>query len=308
MILLVSLTDSAEITCEWQGDYCNLASITPVTQPNEVITIIGKPTTYVYTSEYYINWYMIRINMKYIPTRIFYTFPKITGFVMGSSSPRTILETNSFVNCDYLTTLTFNSMRILSVPEGFAQSCTKITNLQFNGAGVDTIHKNAFKGLVNIETLYILYSRVSCLPPDLFQTVPNVKTLDLRSNRIGAVDSGLFRNLPKLISVDLRDNFINYLPTLSFAGSALYQNFAFYISGNPIYAIKPDFCTTFNSRPVFPLEDTIDISQFLCLSGDTASVVLKKSNCQNLMTLQKCYSNWTLSMSAPVNCDAPCPI
>ncbi|KAL7049571.1 hypothetical protein ACKWTF_003770 [Chironomus riparius] len=306
MILLATLADSAEITCEWDGEVCILSRISPVTQPNEAITIAGKPTNYINTAPNYFSFYMTRFNMNYIPTKLFMVFPKIIGFVMASSSPKTTLETNSIVNCDYLTALSFIGINILNVPEGFAQTCSKIVKLQFNMAGIDSIDKNAFKGLISVENLLMLYNRINCFPPDLFQTVPNLKTLELRNNRIFAIDSGLFRNLPQLNMIDMKFNSISYLPTLDFTGTAQSQFFSFLISENPIYAIKPDFCNTFNSRSAF--EDIFDVQYVRCLSGDPTTVTITKSNCQGSMAipLQKCYSNWTSTMSTSVTCAPAC--
>jgi len=305
---MTSLTNTAEITCQWTGETCTILSITRVTQPNEAITVAGKPANYVNTARMEISLYKIRPYLDYIPAGAFYTFQHASSFGMSSSSPKTTLLTNSFVNCNSLDFLSIQDANIVNIPEGFAQACTNIKTLMLINAGIDTIDKNAFKGLTNLESLYMKNNRLTCLPPDLFQSIPNVKFMDLQSNKIKAIDSRLFRNLPALHGIEMRLNLISYLPTLDFTGSATNGNFGFCLSGNPIYAISPDFCNLFSQRTVFP-EDMFDIPNIKCLVNEPGTVIIKKSNCQNSMAipLQKCYSNWTSSMNAPVTCGPPCP-
>ena len=315
LIVLVSLTDAAEITCEWNGELCTISSMTPVTQPNEAITIAGKPFNYINTATNDISFYklgFIQPGLNYFPTRAFYTFPFLNSFIISSSSPKTTLETNAVVNCNYLTALGFINMNISNVPEGFAQACTNLNNLLFYNAGIDTIHKNAFKGLTNLGILLLQNNRITCLPPDLFQLIPNVELVDLQNNRISAIDSGLFRNLPKVRYINMNNNSISVLPTLDFTSSCRahqFQPFPIVLTANPIYAIKPDFCNTFNARVDDVYEQIFYVSGIKCLSGDPTTALIKKSNCQSSMAipLQKCYANWTLLMNLQVNCD-PCPL
>lgn len=307
MILVTSLVNSAEIVCQWNGDDCTISSITPVTQRNEDITIAGKPANYISTGTQDIKLFKLGANLNYVPTKIFSIFPYAYSFSMSSVSSKTTLETNSIVNCNSLNNFGFYDMNIYNVPEGFAQTCTNVKFIFIQNAGIDTIHKNAFLGLTKVHSLYMNKNRITCLPTDLFQTMPNVEYLDLQSNRISAIDSGLFRNLQNLHAIELRLNLISYLPILDFSGSAQYRHFALFLSGNPIYAMHPNFCSTLNSRPVFAYEDMLDVPQIKCLPGDVTTVTIKKSNCQGSMAipLQKCYSNWTSSMNAPVKCGIP---
>ncbi|KAL7049570.1 hypothetical protein ACKWTF_003769 [Chironomus riparius] len=312
MILIASLSNSADLTCEWNGETCTISSITPVTQPNEAITIAGKLANYINSATIDLNFYKPGLNLNYFPTKVLYTFPFVNTFVMSSASPKTILETNSIVNCNFMNILLFVVMNISNIPEGFAQACTNINNLQFYSAGIDTIHKNAFKGLVNVTTLLIQKNRITCLPPDLFQTIPNVELVDLQHNRISAIDSGLFRNLPKVRYINLNNNSISVLPTLDFTSSCKahpFSAFAIILSANPIYAIKPDFCNTFNARLNEVYEQIFYVPDTKCLTGDSTTAIIKKSNCQSSMAipLQKCYANWTLLMNFPVQCE-PCPL
>jgi len=308
---MTSLTNTAEITCEWNGEVCTLSSITPVTQPNETITVAGKPANYINTATSNPKLYMKRPYLSYVPTRMFYIFPNITEFAITSCSPKTTLMRDSFVNCASLLQLNFNFANISNIPEGFAQSCTNIKRLVFSYIGLETIDKNAFKGMINLEALYIFYTKLSCLPPDLFQTTPNIQQIIITNNKVSAIDSSSFRNLPKLKFIQMEDNLISYLPTFNLTGtSILYGPFESRFYGNPIYAIKPDFCNIFNSRPAQPVGyvDYFDITEIKCLQSTNQRVAIEKSNCQTMASrLQNCYSNWTLSMSVSVTCAPPSP-
>lgn len=319
MISLTSLADSAEIVCEWSGDICGVSSMTPVTQPNEAITIAGKPANYLNVATYeFSTFFKSGFNFNYFPTRILYIFPYLNRIKMSSSSAKTTLETNSIVNCEFLADLIISNINISNIPEGFAQACINLYNLQFFNAGIETIHKNAFKGLTNLEILMISKNKITCLPLDLFQLTPNLELIALENNKISAIDSGLFRSLPKVRLIDLSYNLINYLPTLNFPRSCIqYPIFGFLLTGNPIYAIKPDFCNTFNTRPDVafdfhtaypPRSNASIVAQISCLSSNETPAGIRKSNCQGAMAipLQKCYSNWTSSMNSPVTCEPPC--
>jgi len=309
MILLTSLTNAAEITCQWNVEICTISSMTPVNQPNETITIAGKPANYINTATKYPSLFMMRqVYLSYVPTRMFYIFPNIIDFVMVSSSPTTTLVTDAFVSCTSLVKLYIQHANVSNIPAGFAQSCINMKKLMLYSNEIQTIDKNAFKGLMNLMELYLNDNKISCLPPAVFQTIPNIQFIILMNNRISAIDSTLFRNLPKLHTIKIENNLISYLPTLDLTGSATQsENFQITLHANPIYAIKPDFCNVFNSLPA-SLSASIGVSVIKCLPS-THTTIIDKFNCQSAMAsyLQKCYSNWTLSMSVSVVCVSPRP-
>jgi len=282
--------------------------MTPVNQPNETITIAGKPANYINTGTSDLNFYKPKPYLNYIPTGAFYRFSYVLYFSMSSSSPKTTLVTNSFVNCNYLNIIAIIDANIVNIPEGFAQTCNRVTSLRLLNAGIETIDKNAFKGLINLEVIQMTNNKVSCLPPDLFQTIPNIQFFHLMLNKITTIDSNLFRNLPKLTTINLSGNSIAYLPVLNLTGSALTKNFTIFVPENPIVAIKPDFCTIFDSRTSFM--DYIDVPHVKCFLVNNAQTQgISRFNCRTTMApqLQNCYSNWTLSMNGPVRCEASCP-
>ncbi|KAL7049569.1 hypothetical protein ACKWTF_003768 [Chironomus riparius] len=310
MILLASLADSAEIGCEWFGESCSPTSISPITQPNEAITVIGKPSNYVNTATRYLHLDHLNPSLSYIPTRLFTIFQGVTTFTTKSSSSKLTLVTNAFANCNSLNKLSIYGAKISNVPEGFAQTCSNIITLLITNSGIETVDKNAFKGLTNLVELNMSYNQISCLPPELFMTVPNIKLIYFYGNRISALDSSLFRNLPKLIAINFMENSLTFLPSLDLTGTAQYERLIISVSDNPIRAFKPDVCNFFDSRPA-NFDDILVVININCFKYNTAKEpVIQRSNCRTALItkdLKNCYANWTSTMDAPVKCGTSCP-
>ncbi|XP_070504345.1 phospholipase A2 inhibitor beta-like [Chironomus tepperi] len=301
IIWMISSVNSAEVTCEWNGEVCKILSATPVIAPNETITIAGRATNYINSASSYIVFNSTIL--RYVPTNFFKFFPYLNSFAMINTFT-TNLVTDAFTNCQYLNTLGIYYVNIQNVPEGFAQSCSNVRILWLVNAGIQTIDVNAFKGMTKLEFLTMPDNKIACLPPDLFQNIPLISEINIENSKILAVDSGLFRNLPRLHIINLSRNLLSYLPLFDFTGSAaLNGNLAFFLSTNPINAIHPSFCNIFDTRPT-NVVDMFDIPNFNCLPRTAQTATLLKSNCRTTMAsyLQVCYGNWTTAMSYPVPC------
>lgn len=309
MIIMGSFSDSAELTCQWNGNECNQPFITPVTQQNEVITVAGQATNHINYGTSSINLFRGMPNLKYIPTKLFLIFPNLYYFATSSSSSRLTLVTNAIINCNSMTVLAFQEANVVNIPEGFAQTCVNLIAVQFINAGVETIDKNAFKGLIKLVEFNMRNNKISCLPPDLFQTIPSIQSILLEDNKIKAIDSRLFRNLPKLQEIRFKNNLLSYLPLMDFTGSAQKEWFVLDVSRNPINAIKPDICDFLESQPS-NLKPSYYFNEINCfLQNNAQTELVDRSNCRTTManSLKICYSSWTSSMNAPVNCGEVCP-
>ncbi|KAL7048610.1 hypothetical protein ACKWTF_003421 [Chironomus riparius] len=309
ILWMASSANSVEVACEWKyGSMCVISNLPPVTSPSEPITIAGKAANYIDTLTSFV--FFNATVLRYVPTKVFTTFTNIVQFAMLNTFT-TNLVTDAFVNCGKLTMLAIQAVNIPNVPAGFAQSCSNVGTLMLISDGIQTIDVNAFKGLSKLKILMMADNKLTCIPPDLFQNTPLISEIDFSKSQILAVDSGLFRNLPYLHVINLSKNMLSYLPLFDLTGSAaLNGNLAFYLSGNPVNAIQPTFCKLFDSRPT-NVVDMFDVPGFKCLPNTAQTVTILKSNCQTTMAtyLQKCYANWTITMSFPVPCaSSPCAL
>ncbi|XP_070504369.1 uncharacterized protein [Chironomus tepperi] len=301
IIWIASLTESTIVDCDWNGEICNrFVSITPVVQPNDVVSVSGKPAGYINTATTILG--ISDFVLNYIPPSLFTVFPKLSDFFIQKCS-MTNLITDNFVNCADLQSLALEGGNFAIIPAGFAQTCTKILNLRMANNNILSFDVNAFQGLTGVRDLDLTYNNITCIPADLFQPLISVVTIHLEYNKITAIDSSTFRNLPKLMHANLKFNLLSYLPTLDVNGSSTQYPFTHCFENNPIYAVSPDFISTIVKRNFGP-------SDCFMMGGDLCSTTSKLYPIQTFdyqtsgLNLVNCYGNWTSSMNAPVTCAA----
>jgi len=292
--------------CQWNGDVCQtVLSVTPVTQVNEIVTVSGKPFGYINTLTTSMS--LTNFFLKYVPTNVFSTFTGIKWFAMNNCST-TALMTDSFTNCAFLESISISGGNIPYVSEGIAQTCINIQRVWLRNNNIESIDKNIFRGLVNLTMVDLMYNKLTCLPPDVFQMAPMLQNIFLDYNRIAGIDRNLFRGLKSLLNVYLSYNMIRYLPTLNLTqGNLNGMGISFY--GNPIFAIKPDFCSTFSKRSVayndlINLKLSTDLNNIPCLPVGSTFNQIKSWNCASSASiLQSCYANYSTAMPDLVPCE-----
>jgi len=296
---------SAVLECSWnvinpEMIYCTAYNITPVTQPNEIITINGQPSDYVNPTTIDISFYNQVIN--YIPTALFTIFPNLESLHMINCGITTLM-TDSIPNCGVLNTFFLQGGTFTSIPAGVLQSCTKLRSFDVDNTNAATVDVDAFRGLTNAISLGIINSKISCIPLGLFQHTPKLITVNFHSNMITSIDSNLFANLLFLSEINLSNNLITYVPVLNLTQSPVS---AINLNTNPINALAPDFCSIFVNR----LDDSFSIgfSGTSCIPENSPANNVHFSTCQSSVTeFQSCYDNWTPSMNTPVSCPPTLP-
>lgn len=303
------LTESAILECEWNGDICTkVLNITPVTRPNEKITIAGKASNYVNNATIYLfigqeifltsmqNPINPNFILNYIPTGIFTIFTNLVAFRLSNTSTSNLV-TDAVKNCGNLINLELVMGTIKTIPFGFAQTCSKIQKVNFNSNQIDTIDINAFKGLTNLISLNLNFNNIKCIPSGLFQTIPLITEIGLESNKITALDSSTFINLPHLYRLNLKSNLLTYLHTVDLSAPNILGS-VLNVMGNTISALEPDFFSIFNKTKSL----IIFFDNLSCLTIQPR-IMITNSNYQNyLHQLQTCFSNWLPSMSSIVPC------
>lgn len=303
---MISSSDSAVMQCQWNGEVCQkVLSITPVTQPNEIVTVSGKPTGYVNTLTTGIDF--SNFYLKYVPTNVFSTFPAFQWLQIYNCSTTSLL-TDSFTNCASLVSLAVLYGNIPYVSEGFAQTCGNIERIYLANNNIEVIDKNAFRGLVKLNMVDMKSNKITCVPSDLFQPAPLMQNIFLEKNKIAGIDRNLFRNLKSLLNVYLDDNLIKYLPKLNLAqGNLNPMGISFY--RNPIVAINPDFCSTFTNRSLNYVDNinikmNTDPGNIPCLPvGSTLSQISRFNCISSANVLQSCYANYLPSMPDTIACE-----
>lgn len=206
-------------------------------------------------------------------------------------------------------TITIIGGNIKYVSEGFAQSCSNLKNLLLYNNNIEVVDKSALRGLSNLQFLDLSKNKISCVPVDFFQATLTIKDIYLQYNRIRGVDRLLFQNLRNLSTADLSSNLISYLPSF-YLYSAAIKTTGLHFYANPIYAIKTDFCTTFNNRPsntydVIYLRDPTLVKGIPCILPGNPLYIVSKDDCNVVKSyLQNCYSNATAAMSDSYPCDS----
>lgn len=303
--------------------------MSPVYTALDPITVSGRASNYVntLTDTLILNQFFI----SYIPVNLFNVFINIQNFQLLNSST-TVLTTDSFVNCAPLRSIYIDYGFVTNIPEGFAQTCTNVYYISISNSNVETVHKNAFKNLGNLMALRLIGNKISCIHADLFQPTPNLHLIFLQNNKITGIDKGFVRNLSKLVLLNMSNNLIKYLPTLTLVPGEM-EALAILLFGNPINAIKPDFCTAFNSRPdeildtvrtnydykdangkplfwcsdVFFFKDHLHQNAIPCLVPGVKFNNATKLNCASYNNaLQTCYSNYNSALTDNYPCESSC--
>jgi Leucine-rich repeat (LRR) protein len=302
----MSFSNSAIMQCQWNGDVCQtVLSITPVTQVNEVVTVSGKPFGYINTLTSGLSF--TNVYLKYVPTNVFSTFTAMKWFSMYNCST-TALMTDSFTNCAVLESISISFGNIPYVSEGIAQTCINVRSVYLRSNNIEAVDKNIFCGLVNLNMVDFTYNKLTCLPPDVFQTAPMLQNIFLEYNKIAGIDRNLFRGLKSLLNVYLSYNLIRYLPTLNLTQGNLNPT-GISLYGNPIFAIKPDFCSTFSTRSssyndLINLKQSTDLNNIPCLPvGSTFNQITKWNCASSASILQSCYANYSTTMPDLVPCE-----
>lgn len=301
-MVIFGTTNSLVIDCQWNGEVCDsIISITPVTQPNEAVTISGKPANYISTATS--SFALSERVFNYIPSGIFTVFPNLIGFAINNCQTTTLAAKINW-NCAQLQNFFISNGIILNIPAGFLQTCVQLTVLHLSGNRIETIDKNAFKGLTGMTTLELSNNNLTCLHADLFQNLPNLRSIYLNNNKIKIINSGTFRNLSSMIYVNFAYNLLQYLPTFDLNGTSTqaYSYITFY--SNPINAISPDFTSIYPKRSSLPSVQ-FSIADIPCLNYpmNNGYYVIDPYNYKDVgRDIQKCHQNWTSSMTDNVLC------
>lgn len=81
------------IECNWNGETClSVLSMTPVTQPNDVVTISGRPTGYINTATTIVGFNNLAMN--YIPPSLFSVFTKLSDINIMKCSTTNLVTDN----------------------------------------------------------------------------------------------------------------------------------------------------------------------------------------------------------------------
>lgn len=286
------------IDCHWSGDLCtSIISITPATQQNEAVTFVGKPAGFISSGSGSLQIsYMI---LNYLTPGFFTAFPDLNGLLI-SNYQKITFGANPNLSCAKLQKFYIYDGILLNVPEGFLQSCSLLDDLYLSRNAIETIDKNAFKGLTKLATLQLENNNLTCLPADLFQNLPLLSTLLLRHNKIKIINSGIFRNLPSIIYINLEGNQLQYLPTFNLNGTSITTQTIIVFQDNPIFAISPDFLSIFPKRSSLP-DIAFNLARILCINDDGRFINLN-TYMSSGPYLQKCFQNWTSSMTDNVLC------
>jgi Leucine-rich repeat (LRR) protein len=295
-VAIISITkpiQSAVLECDYTVGFCVPYNITPVTQPNEVITINGKPSDYVSTAE--TNFIIRNQVINYIPSGLLTLFPNL-GTLNVENCGTTTLTTDAIPKCGILWSFVLRGGTFTNIPAGVLQSCENLTDLWIVESSATTIDVDALRGLVKLSSIYILSNKISCLPVGLFQHTPKIGKLRFMNNTITAIDSNFFANVPSLRNIDFKLNLITYLPVFNLTGTTQISLIDF--QSNPINALGPNFCSIFGTSAL-----TININNISCIPSSSQISLVASSVCQNYaLELKNCESNWVPAMSAPVPC------
>ena len=296
---MVSSANLAVLECTWSGETCGLATGTIISQPDEVITISGKPTNYINTVTTIIG-FDERFITKYIPANIFTIFTNLKWLQM-SNCGITNLAANFSKSCPFLETLTIDEGALKDVPEGFLQTCSNLITISIRHHQITTVDKNAFRGLSKLQNIEMTRNKIKCLHPDLFQHTPMLLRVFFPYNKITAIDRNLLRNLKSIAFFDVKYNSLTYLPVLNLTTPGSFS-MAFYAYGNPINAIDPNFCSIFANR-IYYFWVNFYIKNIPCLPQDSLVFKIDKPSCPTSASiLQNCYANWVPNFSNDVIC------
>lgn len=301
--------------------------MSPVYTAYDPITVSGRALNYVntLTDTLVLNQFFI----SFIPVNLFNVFKNIKTFQLLNSST-TVLTTDSFVNCATLRNIYIHYGIVTNIPEGFAQTCTNIYDISISYSNVEAVHKNAFKNLGNLMAVCLIGNKISCIHADTFLPTPLLIYIYLQNNQINAIDKGFVRTLSKLVMLDMTNNLIKYLPTLTLINAEL-CGLAILLFGNPINAIKPDFCTAFRNTDfcedtytsfdykdangkrlswwsdVVYFKDLLHQNGIPCLvPGITFNNVTQLSCASFNNALKTCYANYNAAMPDTYPCESSC--
>lgn len=303
---MITSSNSAVMQCQWNGEVCQkVLSITPVTQPNEIITIAGKSPGYINTLTTGIDF--SNFYLKYVPTNVFSTFPAFQWLQIYNCSTTSLL-TDSFTNCASLVSLAVMYGNIPYVSNGFAQACINTERIYLSNNNIEFIDKNAFRGLVKLNMVDMRSNKITCVPSDLFQPAPLMQNIFFHKNQIAGIDRNIFRNLKRLLNVYFDDNLIKYLPTFNLAQGNL-NAISISLYRNPIIAIKPDFCSMFANRSLtyidhFNIKNNNTDPNIPCISASSTLSQISRFECSSSASiLQTCYANYAPTMLDTISCD-----
>lgn len=303
----ISSSQSAVITCTNPGISCNIASITPVTSQNEVITVPGQPSTYVDNSSTSIQFSTPMV-LNFVPTNIFKIFPNTQSVGLFNVS-LTNLVSNAFANCGNLISITISQNNFPTLPASFAPTCINVTQLMISYNRIKTFDNEALKGLTFLTMFYASYNNVTCIPPGLFKNTPIIQYIDLGYNQISEIDRTAFTGLANLNSVMLSGNRIVNLPSFDLTLTGSTMGFSMMIDNNPINSINPTFLGAFfTSR----MGNMISAYLYFMNSQNISSCIPPQSQFSSIGTynwavanisLPTCYANWKSEYAmTPVTC------
>lgn len=295
---------AAEIQCTFSNEYCWIQSFSAVTQPNEAITIAGKPSNYVNTNIMQLARQAPDI-MRYFPTNFFKVFPN-TVWVSLYNVGLTNLVPNAFGTCAQVGLVTLDSNNFPLLPSGFAQQCSQMTKFAGYRNNIQTLDPNALLGLGNLEELYLSDNNITCIPNGFFQYTPKMRIVNFRRNRLIAIDRFIFQNLPNLQEVDFQGNSLTYITSLIIPIPV--TGFKMDLTQNKIYAIHPTFFSQFFMDPT--KSPRFLIFGIPCLVDYYTCGEINRSyflNCHNTL-LQRCYSNFMtgVAVASSYSVSPPC--
>jgi hypothetical protein len=296
---MISSAYSAQLTWQQGVATCNVVGATPITQPNEAITLSGQPSNY-------INYGIEKININgvylaYFPTGVFKIFPNLIAVTMNNCYSTTLVQ-NAFANCKNLVSIQITNGNIPDIPAGIAQTCFKVLGMYLAQNNIVTVDKNAFIGLNDLKYLDMRNNKITCLSNDMFQNTPFLESINFDNNKITALSQGLFRYLLHLRIVEFKSNMITTLPYLEIVATGTTYGFAFYFDSNQITSIDPILCKIITSRNRM---DNIYFFNNPCVKSGV--YFINRDNCQPIASsYQTCMLNWTPLTNSPLPAPLQC--
>lgn len=299
MTCLISSAYSAQITCQFNGDTCDVVSATPVTRPNEVITVSGMPTNYINTATKMIKYNGAKL--AFVPNGACRIFPNLNAISMMNCYTTKLLK-DSFSICSNLMSMQIVTGNVPIIPAGVAQTSSKLMFLAFVQTNTVKIDRSALIGLTNLQSLSLSNNKIACVPFDLFQNTPNLVFIDFSANRITALDINLFKNLQLLQQANFANNMITSLPYFELSTTSIHPmssdlnlNFDY----NQIRSINPNICGIINTRLAVHKMTKINILNTPC---QNMVPYIDSGMCRQSGYLQACYNNWRQMPYNPIRC------
>ncbi|CAI8004421.1 TLR4 interactor with leucine rich repeats [Geodia barretti] len=122
--------------------------------------------------------------VREVEAGVFRYFPQLISLNLSSNSPpELVLNSQSFLGLDSLTSLDLRSDGLSDLPDCLFTPLPSLETLYLQSNNLSQLNVDAFgENMANLTTLYLDHNRLTELPPDLLDHLPALTSISLSSN------------------------------------------------------------------------------------------------------------------------------